>query len=118
MLAALGLTGLLMSVTASAATLPTVTSKVGGGSASVAKCDPDGFTMNFTTSGGRVTEVLVGGIAPACFGGSLRITLTRGVISPVMGGPVTISSPSHAVAVIGSANAWEVDGFHLVVVGP
>jgi hypothetical protein len=117
-LAALGLTGLLMSVTASAATLPTVTGKVGGGSASVDRCDADGFTTNFTTSGGRITSVAVSGIAAACSGGSLRVTLTRGIISPVMGGPVTISSSSHTVAVIGAPNAWEVVGFSAVVVGP
>ena len=117
-LAALGLTGLLMSVTASAATLPTGSTKVGGGSASVSTCDADGFTPTFTTIGGRITEVTVGGIAAACSGGSLRITLTRGTISPLTGGPVTISSSSHAVAVNGATNAWEVDGLSVVVIGP
>ena len=117
-LAALGLTGLLMSVTASAATMPTVTGKVGGGSASVGRCDADGFTTNFTTSGGRITSVTVGGIAAGCAGGSLRVTITQGNASAATGGPLTISSSTHTVSVTGAPNAWEVDGFKAVVVGP
>jgi hypothetical protein len=117
-LAALGLTGLLMSVTASAATLPTIASKVGGGSASVGRCDPNGFTTNFTTSGGRITSVTVGDIAAPCFGAPLRVTLTQGNTSVATGGPLTISNIMHTVTVTGAPNAWQVDGFKAVVVGP
>src|SRR5687768_12108877 len=97
LLVALGLTGFVMSVTASAATMPTSTIKVGGGSAGVGTCDADGFTTTFMTSAGKVTSVTVGGISAACVGGSLRVTLTQGTASVATGGPVTISSTSHPV---------------------
>jgi hypothetical protein len=118
-LVALGVTGLLMSVTASAATLPTGTTKVGGGSAQVSKCDPDGFTAtSFATSGGKVTGVTVGGIAPECAGGSLRVNLTQGTASVAAGGPVTVTGTSHDVSLSGAPDAWIVDGFTAVVIGP
>lgn len=118
-LASLGLTGLLMSVTASAATLPTSSIRVGGGSAVVSQCDSDGFSATaFATTGGKVTSVTVGGIAAACSGGSLRVNLTQGTTSVAAGGPVTISGTSHVVSLSGSPDAWNVDGFRAVVIGP
>lgn len=119
LLVALGLTGFVMSVTASAATLPTSTIKVGGGSVGVSSCDTDGFSASsFTTSGGKVTSVTVGGIATACAGGSLRVTLTQGTASIAAGGPVTITGTSHVVSVSGAPDAWNVNGFRAVVIGP
>lgn len=119
LLVALGLTGLLMSVTASAATLPTSSIKVGGGSAVVSTCDADGFSATtFTTSGGKVTSVTVGDIAAACAGGSLRVDLTQGTASIAAGGPVTVSGTSQVVTLSGSPDAWDVDGFRAVVIGP
>ena len=116
--AALGATGLVMSVYASAATMPAGTTPVGAGSAAVLSCDPDGFTPTFTTSAGRVTSVTVGGIAPACSGGILRVTLTQGTASVASGGPVTVDATSETVSVTGSPFAYNVDGFKAVVVGP
>ena len=119
LLVALGCTGIAMSVTASAATLPTVTTKVGSGTAAVSTCDADGFTAaSFTTSGGKVTAVTVGGIAPTCQGGSLRVHLTQGTTSVATGGPVTVTGTSHNVPVTGAPGAATVDGLRAVVVGP
>ena len=118
LVAALGATGLVMSVHASAATMPASTTRVGAGSATVLSCDPDGFTPTFTTSGGMVTSVTVGGIAPACMGGVLRVTLTQGSTSVASGGPVTIDSSTEVVSVTGSPFAYNVDGFKAVVIGP
>ena len=119
LLVALGLTGLVMSVTASAASLPTGTINIGGGSAAVSTCDPDGFSATtFTTSAGKVTSVTVDGIAAACTGGSLSIDLTQGAASVAAGGPVTVTGTPHVVSVSGAPDAWNVDGFRAVVIGP
>lgn len=107
-----------MSVHASAATMPASTIRVGAGSAAVLSCDPDGFTPTFTTSAGRVTSVTVGGIAPACTGGILRVTLTQGTASVASGGPVSIDAATEVVSLTGSPFAYNVDGFKAVVVGP
>lgn len=117
--AALGATGLVMSVHASAATMPASTTRVGAGSAAVLRCDSDGFTASsFTTSGGKVTSVMVGGIAAACQGGLLSVTLTQGSTSVASGGPVAVTGTSQAVSVTGAPDAWNVDGMKSVVIGP
>lgn len=117
--AALGATGLVMSVHASAATMPASTTRVGAGSAAVLSCDPDGFTAaSFTTSGGNVTAVTVGNIASACQGGQLRVTLVQGTNGVATGGPVTVTGSSHNVPVTGAPGAATVDGLRAVVVGP
>ena len=118
LLVALGCTGLVMSVSASAATMPTSTTAVAGGSAAVLSCDSDGFTPTFTTSGGRVTSVTVAGIAATCNGGLLYVTLTQGSASVASGGPVTIDSVSKVVSLTGSPFASNVDGMKAVVTGP
>jgi hypothetical protein len=118
-LAALGVTGLVMAVHASAATMPASSTRVGGGSASVLSCDPDGFTASaFGISSGKITSAEVGGIAPACQGGRLSVTLTQGNVSVASGGPVTVTGTSQSVPITGSPDVWNVDGMKAVVLGP
>lgn len=118
-LVALGLACVATGVTASAATMPVVTVGVGNGSAAIAKCDPDGFTASsFTTNGGKVTSVTLGGIDPACAGGRVTVNLTQGTTSVATGGPVTVTGTSLVVALSGSPDAWIVDGLRAVVIGP
>ena len=118
-LAALAMTGLVVSVTASAASIPVGSVRLGNGSATVARCDTDGFTAAaFTTSAGKVTSITVGGIAPACQGGSLFVNLTQGDTSLVAGGPVAVTGTSQVVPLTGGPDAWNVDGLRAVVIGP
>jgi hypothetical protein len=98
---------------------------VGAASAGIARCDPDGFTIvSYTTSGGDVTQAVVGGIAePACAGGQLSLTLTdAGGAAIGSGGPVAVPSAadpgSAAVPLTVQPYAGDVAGFHAVVVGP
>ena len=61
--------------------------RLGAGGATVPACDTNGFTVTYTTSGGNVTNAIVGGIAdPGCEGGSLSVTLTNGTTSVGAGG--------------------------------
>ena len=118
-LATLVMIGLVTSVTASAASIPVGSVRLGNGSATVARCDTDGFTLDaFTTSGGKVTSITVGGIAPGCQNGALSINLTQGDTSLVAGGPVNITGTSHVVNLTGGPDAWNVDGLRAIVIGP
>jgi len=105
---------------ASAAALQGVTSApVGNGSTPVSACDTDGFTVSYTTSGGNVTSVAVGGIAPACAGGSLRVTVVDGSRASVAsGGPLTVSGSSANVSVSPNPPGATPAGVDVSIVGP
>lgn len=108
-----------------AAPVPSSTSRsVGGGNAAVTACDA-AFTVTYTTSGGKVTTVTVGGIAdPTCEGGQLKLTLLGGAATLASGGAVTVPTDgdsvdnSVAVSVSPQPDAWLVDEVAVVVTGP
>jgi hypothetical protein len=104
---------------ASAAALQGVTSEpVGSGSAPVSACDAD-VTVSYTTSGGNLTSVAVGGIAPACDGGSLQVTVVDGSRASVAsGGPVTVSGSTANVSVSPSPAGATPAGVDVSIVGP
>jgi hypothetical protein len=55
---------------------------VSAGSGSVFACDADGFAFRHTVNGSaEITSVTVAGIAAACAGGQLRLTLANGQTS-------------------------------------
>jgi hypothetical protein len=109
-----------------AADLAGVSGGAGSGNAAISSCDPDGFPVDFTTSAGAVTAVLVTGIDdPACEGGRLSLTLTDAAGAGIAGGgpqlvPVDADSTddSLTVAVTPQPVAETVAGIRLVVVGP
>jgi hypothetical protein len=111
---------------ASAAAVGGISGGVAAGSAAIAACDANGFTVSYTTSGGNVTAIAVNGIAdPACEGADLSATLTNaGGASIASGGPATIPTDGdtvdNAVAVPVSPNpaAEQVTGYHVAIVGP
>lgn len=102
------------------------TKQLGAGSAVVAACDTNGFTVGYTTSSGNVTAVNLGGIAdPGCEGGQLSLTLadTSGA-SVGAGGPQTVPTDggtadnSMTVTVTPTPAASAVTAIHVVVTGP
>lgn len=110
-------------VTASAATLGGLDSTTLGADASVvASCDTDGITVTYTTawSAGsyKVDGVVLGGVAPACATGDVKITL-RGA-----GGSLTEvtdtkdANASQTVAVTDTVEAEDVTGVAVVIVVP
>jgi hypothetical protein len=80
-------------VVAAAASLGLTTQDLAAGSAPVTACD-NGFTYAYTTVGGNVTAVTVGGIAdPECSGGEFSLTLTNASGARLgSGGPATVPS--------------------------
>jgi hypothetical protein len=105
---------------ASAAALQGVTSApVGNGSTPVSACDPNGVTVSYTTTGGNVTSVTVDGIALACGGASLLVTVLDGSRASVAsGGPVTVSGSSASVPVSPNPSGATPAGVDVSIVGP
>ena len=109
-----------------AAPLGLQTAPLGAAAAPVLRCDEDGFTYAFTTSGGNVTAVTVGDVAdPGCEGGVLRVTLTGGGGGAVASaGPATVptdgDSAANAVTLATDAQpaATGVTGVRAVLEGP
>lgn len=64
-----------------AATLPTASSNLGAGGAGIASCDADGvavtYDVAYTATGYKVTNINVDGIAAACDGDDLSVTLSN-----------------------------------------
>lgn len=93
--------------------------RVGNGSTPVSACDSDGFTISYTTSGGNLISVGVGGIAPACNGGSLRVTVVNSSRTSVAsGGPVTVSGTSETVSVSPNPAGATPAGVDVSIAGP
>ena len=109
-----------------AASLPTVSTPVGAGNTVVPRCDLNGFTYSFTTSGADVTSVVVGDIAdPACENGVLQITLTdAGGASLGSAGPQTVPTDGNvlpnslALSPSPQPSATQVSAIHVSVRGP
>jgi hypothetical protein len=117
-LTTIGLAAALALATASAAALDAAGGDVGAATASVATCDPDGFSVSFTTLSGNVTSISIGSIAGACAGGQLSVTLTSSGVSVGSGGPVLVAGSAVDVAIPAAPDADTIDGYHATVVGP
>jgi hypothetical protein len=102
------------------------TTKVGSGDAVIARCDTDGFSPSYTTSGGNVASVTVDGIAdPGCEGATLRLSIVNASgASIATGGPQTVPADadtvdnSLSVTVSPQPAAATAAGVHISVVGP
>lgn len=126
LLLALALTTAATASYAAAAGLGGLTSGgLAAGSTTVASCDTNGVSVAYTTIGGNVTSVTVGGISdPACEGGRLSITLKGAGVG--IGSGTVESVPTDADTVdnsvvssfTGGPAAEQVDAFDVSVVGP
>jgi hypothetical protein len=123
----LAVTILASSAFASAASLGGMSSgSLSAGDAAIPACDTTGVTGTYTTSGGNVTAVTVGGLAdPGCEGGVLSVTLTNAAGDSIAsGGPQTIptdgDTADNSLTVSMSPNpaAENVAGYHVSIVGP
>jgi hypothetical protein len=111
--------GIPCSLAAASALQGVSSARVGDGATPVAACDPNGFTVTYTTSGGNLTSVAIGGIAAACNGGSLRVTVVDGSRTSVAsGGPVTVSGTSASVSVSPNPPGATPAGVDVSIAGP
>lgn len=122
---ALATVTLAASAVAAAATLPLTSEGLAAGDASVAACDANGFSPTYTTVGGNVTTVEVGGIAdPTCEGGSLQVTLIGAGGRLGEGGPATVPTDgdstdnSVSIPVSPQPDGELVTGIHVLISGP
>ena len=116
---------LSLPVVAWAASLGLTGSDLGAGTVAVVACD-NAFTYTFSTLGGNVTSVTVGGIAdPACEGGSLSLSLTNSAGDQIgSGGPQTVATDgdelddSAVVTIAAQPDGEIVAGVRVVIEGP
>ena len=105
-----------------AATLGGLTGKtLGAGSAVVAACDTDGFTVTHTVVVSTVTAVNLSGIASTCQGGLLSVTLANSSGASIgSGGPTTVPAGGSMTVNVttGTPAASAVAAVHVVVTGP
>jgi hypothetical protein len=105
-----------------AASVSLVGQTLGEGSAAVQSCDSDGFSFDFTSDGlGAINTVNVTGIAGACAGGTLRVTLVDGAASVGAGTASLPASGFHgtaSVAIGGPAVIGSVTSVRAVIEGP
>jgi hypothetical protein len=111
--------GLPCSLAGAAALQGASSGLVGNGSSPVTACDTDGLSVTYTTSGGNVTSVAVGGIAVACNGGTLRVTVVDSSRTSVAsGGPVTVSGTSQSITVSPNPAGATPAGVDVSIAGP
>jgi hypothetical protein len=105
-----------------AASMPTSSSRLSGATATVQTCDANGFGFRYATdSSGQITAVTVDGIAAACAGGALRLTLTSNGASVGQGTatlPATGFSGSVVVSIAPTPAADQVTAADAVIEGP
>jgi hypothetical protein len=119
---------LLCSVSvATAASLGGIASpRLGAGSSVVLACDGNGVSTSYTTSGGEVTSVTVGGLAdPACEGAQVSQTLVSSTDASLGSvGPTTVgvdagtADSSVTLSTSAQPDAAAVAGVHVLVEGP
>ena len=107
---------------ASAATLGGLTSSsLGANETVVAACDTDGVTIAYTnaydaaTGKYRTTSATIGGMAPACTGKNLSVTLKDGTGASLATASAAVTGAAQAVNVAAAADA--VSGAAVVISG-
>lgn len=109
---ALLLTGLLgMSAAAAASTGGLTTGRLGADNRSIVSCDTDGVTVAwnaplYNVAGRRYVQrtLVVSGIAPACTGRRLRITVAQTSGAAITNGNVVIAGTTANVTLAANAN--------------
>jgi hypothetical protein len=112
-------------VLAMAASLGGITStKVGADNTALASCDTDGVTTSYTTAWDgsddryEISTVTVGGVAAACDGQTLSVSLTDTSGAQIGSGSMAIptdAATSFAVSLSTAASAKDSTGVHVLI---
>ena len=114
-------------VYAMAASLSVSSTRLGAGNVVVPSCDTDGvattYTVQYNTAapaGYKVNTAEISGVAPACNGGSMQITLSGASAASLAERTQAIStSGTYSIAFLPSnVPAASVTGVHVTIVGP
>ncbi len=111
---------------ASAAALGGISGGLAAGNGAIEPCDTTGFSVTYTTAGGNVTAITVGGIAdPGCEGGRLSLAVRNASGAAIAhGGPQTVPTDGDTadtaitVPVTPQPGAAEVEGIAIQIAGP
>jgi hypothetical protein len=104
-----------------AATLPSSSKKLSGGTASVAACGSLATaTVTYTVTAGNVTAVAVSGLPAACNGAALSVTLVSAANADLgHAGPVTVAGQSASFPSLSASPATaSVASARLAATGP
>jgi len=119
-IAVIGVAGLSL---ASAAQLNINSASLGAGTDVVASCDADGVAVGFETEYGtatyNATDVNVTGIAAACAGQDIRITVTDGgtAVGAEIVGSVPVGGGTFTAPLSVAYDAELIDGVSIVIHG-
>ena len=114
-------------VYAMAASLPVSSTRLGSGDAVVASCDTDGVATSYTvgysvtgSAGYKIDSAEISGVAPACAGGEMKVTLTGAADASLAERTQTVSASStYSIGFSGAdVPAADVTGVHVTIVGP
>lgn len=112
---------------AMAASLSVSSTRLGSGNAVVTSCDLDGVATSYTvsysttgTAGYKIDTAELSGVAPACNGGTMKVTLTGASNAPLAERTQAITASSTYSIGFSGANvlASDVTGVHVTIAGP
>jgi hypothetical protein len=96
---------------------------LGGSKAAITSCDADSVTVTYTTAYSttvgnyQVTSVLVSGIAAACTGKTLNLTIRNSSLASLYGSSLVVSATSHTFTPATPLAAPAVAGWAVSIVG-
>ena len=112
---------------AMAASLSVSSTRLGSGNAAVTSCDTDGIATSYTvsysatgTAGYKIDTAEISGVAPACNGGSMKVTLTGATSASLAERTQAVSDVANYSINFVSAGvlASDVTGVHVTIAGP
>jgi hypothetical protein len=101
-----------------ASSLNTATKDLGAGKSAVAKCDTDGVTVLQVLTGNNVSSVTISGIASACGGGTLSVTVNNGTANSTGSAAVPGGGGSMTVALASAVAMKDSDQIDVTITGP
>ena len=112
---------------AMAASLSVSSTRLGSGNAAVTSCDTDGIATSYTvsysatgTAGYKIDTAEITGVAPACNGGSMKVTLTGASSALLAERTQAVSGVANYSVNFAAAGvlASDVTGVHVTIAGP
>jgi hypothetical protein len=101
-----------------ASSLSTGAQSLGAGSSAVAMCDANGVTVLQVLTANNVSSVTISGIAAACGGGTLSVTVNNGTTNSTGTAAVPGGGGSMTVALASAVAMKDSDEIDVSITGP